>query len=305
MAQATPTTSVPRDRVCVVTGATRGIGRATAISLAKLGAQVVVVGRDSARMDEVRREADRAGNSGVSCVRADFASLVSVRRAAEEIAHRWPAIHVLVNNAGVNAGRRQLSADGFELTFAVNHLAPFLLTSLLVPALTTGAPSRIVNVASVFAHVGRIDLDDIMFERRRYSSTRAYNQSKLANAMFTMELAARLDGSGVFVNCVAPGLVATDLMREHWWFKPRWLRSLWSRWLLAPEEAAARVVRAATSEALDGVTGKCFAATLRPVSFPRRSHDVELRRGLWDLSTSLTSLKSFGGASRASASRGA
>jgi NAD(P)-dependent dehydrogenase (short-subunit alcohol dehydrogenase family) len=305
MAQATPTTSVSADRVCVVTGATRGIGRATAISLAKLGAQVVVVGRDSARMDEVRREADRAGNSGVSCVHADFASLVSVRRAAEGIAHRWPAIHVLVNNAGINAGRRQLSADGFELTFAVNHLAPFLLTSLLVPALTAGAPSRIVNVASVFAHVGRIDLDDIMFERRRYASTRAYNQSKLANAMFTMELAVRLDGSGVFVNCVAPGLVATDLMREHWWFKPRWLRSLWSRWLLSPEEAAARVVRVATSDALGGITGKCFAATLRPVSFPRRAYDAKLRRALWDLSTSLTSLKSFSGASRASASRGA
>ncbi len=243
-------------------------------------------------MDEVRHEAARAGNSGVAAVRADFASLASVRHAAEEIAHHWPAIHVLVNNAGINAGRRQLSVDGFELTFAVNHLAPFLLTSLLVPTLTAGAPSRIVNVTSVFAHAGRLDLDDIMFERRRFTSTGAYNQSKLANAMFTRELAARLDGSGVFVNCVAPGLVATDLMREHWWFKPRWLRWLWSTWLLSPEEAAARVARVATSEALDGVTGQCFAATLRPVSLPRRARDAELRRGLWDLSTSLTSIES-------------
>jgi len=289
MSQATPTTSVLRDRVSVVTGATRGIGRATAISLAKLGAQVVVVGRDSARMDDVRLEAGRAGNADVYCVRADFASLASVRRAAEEIAHRWPAIHVLINNAGINAGRRQVSADGFELTFAVNHLAPFLLTSLLVPALTTGAPSRIVNVTSVFAHVGALDVNDIMFERRRYSSTRAYNQSRLSTAMFTVELAERLAAARIAVNCVSPGLVATDLMREHWWFKPSWLRSLWSGWLLSPDEAAERVVRVATSEALDGVSGKCFAAALRPVSLPRRAHDGAVRRALWDLSESLTS----------------
>ena len=294
-----------RDRVCVVTGATRGIGRATAIALAKLGEQVVVVGRDAARLDEVRREADRAAHADLSCVRADFASLASVRRAADEIAQRWPAIHVLVNNAGINAGRRQLSADGFELTFAVNHLAPFLLTSLRVPALAAGAPSRIVNVTSVFAHVGRIDVEDVMFERRRYSSTRAYNQSKLATAMFTMELANRLTRSGIGVNCVSPGLVATDLMREHWWFHPKWLRALWSRWLLSPEAAAARVVRVATSEALDGVSGKCFAATLRPVSFPRRARDAMQRRALWDLSATLTNAELATPASLANAPSGA
>ena len=305
MPQATPTTSVLRDRVCVVTGATRGIGRATALLLAKLGAQVVVVGRDAARMDEVRREAARAGYADVDCVIADFASLASVRRAAGEIARRWPAIHVLVNNAGINAGRRQVSVDGFELTFAVNHLAPFLLTSLLVPALTTGAPSRIVNVTSVFAHVGGLDVDDVMFERRRYSSTRAYNQSKLATVMFTMELAERVAGSAIAVNCVSPGLVATDLMREHWWFQPRWLRSLWSGWLLSPEDAAERVIRVATSQSLDGVSGKCFAATLRPVSLPRRARDAAVRRALWDLSVRLTNAESASHAARASAPRGA
>ena len=280
--------SVPENRVCVVTGATRGIGRATAISLAKRGAQVVLVGRDEARLDEVRREAERASDSRVAWVRADFASLESVRHAAEEIAHRWPALHLLVNNAGMNAGQRRASAQGYELTFAVNHLAPFLLTTLLTPALTAGAPSRVVNVSSVFAHFGRLDIDDVMFERRRYSSTRAYNQSKLANAMFTMELAARLEGSGVSANCVAPGLVATDLMREHWWFGPRWLRPLWSSWLLSPDAAAARVVQVATSEALDGVTGECFAASLRPVALPRQARNAATRRALWDLSARLT-----------------
>lgn len=305
MPQAAPTTSMSRDRVCVVTGATRGIGRATALALAKLGAQVVIVGRDADRMDELRREAERAANAGLSCIQADFASLASVRAAAEEIVHRWSAIHVLVNNAGINAGRRQVSADGFELTFAVNHLAPFLLTSLLAPVLAAGAPSRIVNVTSVFAHVAGVDVDDIMFERRRYSSTRAYNQSKLSTVMFTMELAERLASSGIAVNCVSPGLVATDLMREHWWFRPRWLRALWSGWLRSPEDAAARVVRVATSEALNGVTGSCFAATLRPVSFPRQARDAVLRRALWDLSVRLTNAEVVVPASRASAPDGA
>ena len=283
--------SVRANSVCVVTGATRGIGRATAISLARRGAQVVLVGRDEARLDEVRREAERASSSHVSCVRADFASLESVRLAAEEIARRWPALHVLVNNAGLNAGHRRASAEGYELTFAVNHLAPFLLTTLLLPGLTAGAPSRIVNVTSVFAHFGRLDLSDVMFERRRYSSTRAYNQSKLANVMFTTELAARLAGTGVSANCVAPGLVATDLMREHWWFGPRWLRPLWSSWLLSPDAAAARVAQVAASEELAGVTGKCFAATLRPIAIPRRALDADARRALWDLSAALTAIE--------------
>jgi len=254
-------------------------------------------------MDEVRRDADRTGTADVYSIRADFASLTSVRRAASEIAKRWPAIHVLINNAGTNAGRRQVSADGFELTFAVNHLAPFLLTTLLVPSLAAGAPSRIVNVTSVFAHLGEVEVKDIMFERRRYSSTRAYNQSKLSTAMFTIELADRLAGAGIAVNCVSPGLVATDLMREHWWFQPRWLRSLWSTWLLSPQNAAERVVRVATSEALDGVSGKCFAATLRPVSLPRRARDAAVRQALWDLSASLTNAESVSPALRASESR--
>ena len=195
MSQPAAGTSVSRDRVCVVTGATRGIGRATAIALAKLGEQVVVVGRDAARLDEVRREADRAAHADLSCVRADFASLASVRRAADEIAQRWPAIHVLVNNAGINAGRRQLSADGFELTFAVNHLAPFLLTSLLTPALASGAPSRVVNVTSVFAHVGvlqELEANNIPVDRLAGVSVGAVAATIYASGMDGHELADRL-----------------------------------------------------------------------------------------------------------------
>jgi len=281
-------------RVCVVTGATRGIGRATAMQLARLGADVVIVGRDEARLDAVRIEAKHAaGNERVHCVRADFASLASVRLAGQEIAQRWPAIHVLVNNAGVNTARRTTSADGYEMTFAVNHLAPFLLTALLVPALTAGAvardaPSRIVNVASVFAHFGWLSLADPMFERRRYGSTQAYNQSKLANIVYTIELAARLERSGITVNCVSPGLVATDLLREHAWFAARWLRGLWERVLLSPDQAAARIVRVATSDALSGMTGQCFAGSARPIAVPGRASDPDTRRRFWELSTALT-----------------
>ena len=183
-----------------MTGATRGIGRATALRFAQRGADVVLVARDERRLDALRLEARAANNDRVFWVRADFASLASVRGAAEEIAHRWPAIHVLVNNAGVNSARRAASADGHEMTYAVNHLAPFLLTTLLVPALARAAPSRIVEVTSIFAHLGRVDFDDPMFARRRYNSTSAYTQSKLANAMSSIELTgasapARIDAA--------------------------------------------------------------------------------------------------------------
>lgn len=270
-----------------MTGATRGIGRATAMGLARLGATVVMVGRDDRRLDEARIEAKReTGNERVYWVHADFASLASVRLAAEEIAHQWSAIDVLINNAGINSARRVMSTDGYEMTLAVNHLAPFLLTILLVPALARGAPSRVVNVTSVFAHFGRVNVDDLMFERRFYTSTRAYNQSKLANVMFTIELATRVERVGIAVNCVSPGLVATDLMREHAWSSIAW--PITRRILRTPEQAASRVVRVASSEAVAGATGQCFGASEHSISAPRRAQNADVRRRLWDVSAKLT-----------------
>jgi NAD(P)-dependent dehydrogenase (short-subunit alcohol dehydrogenase family) len=249
---------------------------------------VVIVGRDEQRLDATRAELQRlTSNSRVFWVHADFASLASVRGAAEEVSHRWPAIQILINNAGINSARRMESADGHELTFAVNHLAPFYLTTLLVPALARGVPARVVNVGSVFAFLGGLRLDDLMMTRRRYNATRAYTQSKLATMMFTLELAARLEGSGIAVNCVSPGLVATDLLREHW-YSVSWLRSLWGRTLMTPERAAARVVRTAMSETLAGVSGQCFAASEHPTFMPPRARDAESRKRLWDASVALT-----------------
>ncbi|HEX6533672.1 MAG TPA: SDR family oxidoreductase [Gemmatimonadaceae bacterium] len=277
-------------RVCLVTGATSGIGRATAIGLARLGGNVVLLCRDGARAeracDEVRRESEGAGagaGAGVSVVLVDLASFASIRAAAGEIARRFAAVHVLVNNAGVNLTRRAVSADGFEMTFAVNHLAPFLLTDLLLPLLRAGAPARIVNVTSKFERFGRIAFDDLQLARR-YSATRAYNQSKLANVLFTYELARRLEGTGVTANCVHPGLVATRLMRE--W--PAWMRALWGRFLLMPEKGAEGVVWLASTPAVEGVTGRYFEREGREARSSRRSYDGELRERLWRVSAEMT-----------------
>ena len=287
-----PPPSLLDGRVCVVTGANRGIGRATAAGLARLGATVVMVVRDArlgaAARDEVRRA---SGNERVSLAVADLASFASIRAAAADVVARHPAVHVLVHNAGVNLARRATSADGIETTLAVNHLAPFLLTDALLPALRRAAAesgeARVVTVTSMFAHFGRIAFDDLQ-GTRRYVGTLAYTQSKLANVLFTYELAARLAGTGISATCVDPGLVATDLLRDRLWWSPRWLRPLWDRLLLTAEQGAEASVRAASSPELRGVTGVCLDRRGRPVRTPRRSHDVAARQRLWRASAELT-----------------
>lgn len=286
-----------RGRVCLVTGANRGIGRATATGLARLGATVVMLARD-ARLAAAARDAvaGETGNRSVSVVAADLASFASVRAAAAEVRSRHEAVHVLVHNAGVNLARRAVSADGVELTLAVNHLAPFLLTHELLPLLRRGAAdggARVVTVTSEFERVGRIAFHNLQGERR-YVGLLAYTQSKLANALFTYELAARLDGTGVTANCVYPGLVATDLMRDRLWWSPRWLRALWGRVLLTPAEGARASLYAASAPALAGVTGRCFDDRGRPVRTSRRSRDVTARARLWRVSEALTGVSADG-----------
>lgn len=277
-----------RGRICLVTGANRGLGKATALGLARQGARLVLLGRDAARVaaasEEIRRT---SGNPDVSSVVADLGSLDSVRRAAEEIAHRFHAIHVLVNNAGVNLGRRVISPDGIEMTFAVNHVGPFLLTNLLIPQLRAGAPSRVVNVTSWFERFGRIDFSDIRGTRRRYGALRAYYRSKLANVLFTYELAERLQGSGITVNCVDPGLAVTDLLRDRAWWKA-WLKPLWRAVLSSPDAAARGVIHAASAPELRTVTGRCFGMRGRPKRTSRRSYDEAARARLWRVTADLT-----------------
>jgi len=270
-------------RVCLVTGASSGLGLATTMGLARLGATVVMLCRNIDRGSTARdRVRDESGNRNVSLVIADLASLELVRRAAADIARDHPRLHVLVNNAGIQARHRRVTVDGFDETFAVNHLAPFLLTSLLVPLLRKGTPARVVMVASQVERMGRIHFDDLQLERG-YGPVRAYAQSKLANIMFTYELATRLTGSGVTANCLHPGYVNTGLMRE----SPDWMRALWRPFLPNADRRADTAVYLASAPEVATVTGGYFERC-RPARSSRRSHDAAARRRLWEMSVALT-----------------
>ena len=282
-----------RGRVCLVTGASRGLGKETALGLARLGATVLLLARDE-RLGNAAAEdvATRSRNPNVAVVVADLASFANIRAAAAELRERYTALHVLVHNAGVNSARRKLSADGIELTLAVNHLAPFLLTHELLPSLRRAGEesgARVVTVSSMFERFGRFDFDDPQGERR-WIGPLAYSQSKLANVLFTFELAERLAGTGITANCVDPGLVATDLMREHVLFRPRWLKAVWGRVLSTPERGARAAVYAASAPDLASVTGRCFDRRGREIRTSRRSRTPAMRERVWQLSERLTGL---------------
>jgi NAD(P)-dependent dehydrogenase (short-subunit alcohol dehydrogenase family) len=256
--------------VCVVTGASRGIGRATADALARRGATVVTLGRDPSR-------------STIAC---DLGSFASIRAAAAEVSARWPRVDLLVNNAGVQHVHRTLSVDGIEATLAVNHLAPFLLTRLLLARLEAAPSARVVTVSSSLARWGRIAFDDLQ-GARRYDGTRAYLQSKLANIMFTVSLAERLTGSSVSAVCVYPGLVATDLLRERWWWRAAWLRPLWRAIFLRPEDAAEAVLHAATAQLPPANPPCCFTLGGRRVAAPPPTRNAQTLRRLWNETANL------------------
>jgi len=201
-------------RVCVVTGANTGIGKATALGLARMGATVVMICRNRARGEAAQTEVQRVASAPVDLFRADLSSQAEVRQVADDIRARYAHIHVLIHNAGLQLPQRALSVDGIEMTLAVNHGAPFLLTYCLLDALKSGAPSRIVVISSLVHRWGSIDFDDLHLERG-YTMDRAYFRSKLCNVLFTRELARRLSGSGVTANSLEPGLVKTDFARVY------------------------------------------------------------------------------------------
>ncbi len=276
-----------------MTGASSGLGRATALGLARLGATVVMMVRDLARGERVREDLRReSGNDDIALVRVDLASLASVREAAAEIASRFPRLHVLVNNAGVHAMRRGASADGFDRTLAVNHLGPFLLTLMLVPRLRAAAPSRVIIVTSVFERFGRFDrIDPDAFRVERAPGPfRAYFRSKLANLLFAFELARRLDGTGVSVHPVHPGLVATSLMRD----LPSWMRASYE-WLLASPDEGARALVTLASSPLPARTGAPYVGPHgRTARASRRARDTALAARLWDVSVDVTGAPEIG-----------
>ncbi|MGH7899542.1 MAG: SDR family oxidoreductase [Candidatus Binatia bacterium] len=275
-----------RDKTCMITGATSGIGRAAAIEIARLGARLIVVGRDRERGEAALREIrDRSGNGDVELLLADLSSQQSIRALAGELLARDRPLHVLVNNAGIFALRRSLTVDGIESVFAVNHLGYFLLTNLLLDRLKRSAPARIVNVASDAHAWGAIDFDDLGGERR-YGWMRIYGRSKLANILFTYELARRLAGSGVTVNCLHPGAVATRLGAQNGAIA-RFLIGLLRPFLRMPEAGADTIVHLAASPELDGVTGKYFVDR-REGRSSRESRDGAVARRLWEVSAEMT-----------------
>ena len=274
-------------RVCVVTGATRGIGRATADGLARLGATVVLVARRKVDGENVSQEITGTTGSPTAVVAADLSSQASIRSAAEEIGARFSRVHVLINNAGIITRRREVTADGIELQFAVNHLAYFLLTNLLLEPLRAAAPSRIVNVSSG-AHSGAtLDFDDLQSERK-YSAVGVYSRTKLANILFTYELARRLQGTGVTANCLHPGVVGTKLLADYMGV-PVAGGALARTFGSSPEEGAATSIYLATAPELENVSGKYFEGR-RERRSSRESYDEAAARRLWDVSERLTGL---------------
>ncbi len=275
-------------KVCLITGGNSGIGKATALGLANMGATVVVVGRDRGRTEAAVTEIEaESGNESVGLLLADLSSRESIRRLAEDFKGRYERLHVLINNAGVFLSKRTLTVDGIETTFAINYLAPFLLTNLLLDVLKASAPARILNVTSSAERSGIIDFDDLQ-GAREHGGIRAYNRSKLAMVLFTYELARRLEGTGVTVNCLHPGVVATNLGRGNGGFFG-FLTRLMRPFISSPEKGAETSIYLASSPEVEGVSGKYFAKKAETRS-SERSYDEETGRRLWQVSGKLTKL---------------
>ena len=283
---------VMRGRICAVTGATSGIGAVTAVELAARGATVIGIGRDKNRCAS-REQAIRAqtGNPNVTFYVADLSSQLQVREVARRILDDYPHLHVLVNNVGGIFPTMVRSGDGIEMTFALNHLAPFLLTSLLLDRLKASAPARIIVVASA-SHAGAtLDLARLDGPPG-VGGRRTYGQSKLANLYFTYELARRLTGTGVTVNAVHPGVVASNFGRSAPGIVGRLMAGamlIGSVFSINVEEGAQTSVYLATSPEVEGVTGKYFTKS-RPVESSPASHDAVMARQLWDVSLAMTGL---------------
>src|SRR5437667_4087224 len=277
-------------KICLITGGNSGIGKATAIGLAKMGATVVIVSRSREKGEmAVNDIIGKSGNKNEEMINADMYYQESIRQLADEFKAEHKKIHLLINNAGVYLTKRTTTPDGFESTFAVNHLGPFLLTSLLLDILKASAPSRIVNVTSD-AHKGaRVNFDDLQGERK-FSGWQAYGQSKLAMILYTRGLAKKLEGTGVTVNSAHPGVVRTNFAKNNGGLVMLGFRFL-GMFFISPESAAKRILYVATSPDLEGVTGKYFTK-MHEVKSSQESYDDDSARRLWQISEQLTHLSS-------------
>jgi NAD(P)-dependent dehydrogenase (short-subunit alcohol dehydrogenase family) len=276
-------------KTVLITGATNGIGKAAALELAKQGATVVIVGRDKTKTEAVTIELRSAsGNKNVEYLLADLSSQASIHKLAEDFKTKHSRLDVLINNAGGFFDTRKTTVDGLEYTFAFNHLGYFLLTHLLLDVLKASTPSRIINVSSSAQGLARLDLDDLQSEKN-YGGLTAYNLSKLANVMFTYELAKRLKGTGVTVNTLHPGVVKTGFASDSSGFMGFFFGLVKRFAGLTPEQGADTVVYLAMSPEVKDVTGTYFhkrkAQKTNPVSY-----DASANKRLWAESARLVKL---------------
>jgi retinol dehydrogenase-12 len=275
-----------QEKIMIVTGATGGIGLITARELAATGAKVVLVGRSAARLaDAVALITQQTSDAQLDTIQADLSSQAEVCAVADTIKRRYDHIDVLINNAGAYYTTHQLSVDGIEMTWALNHMAPFLLTTQLLDLLRASAPARIITVASAAHQGATIDFDDLE-GKKRFSGWKAYGQSKLANIMFTYELANRLLESDVTANCLHPGFVATGFAQNNAGWFAKFFAVMQRYMAITPEQGAETSIFLARSDSVVTTTGRYFDKC-KPVPSSKVSYDVTTQRRLWQLSQNM------------------
>ncbi len=268
----------------LMTGGNSGIGLVASVELARLGAEVVLACRDSDKTTQALAEINTVSQVEAVNLPVDLASFTSVRALAAAVQARYDRLDVLINNAGTFPGKQRLTDDGYEMQIGVNHLAPFLLTNLLLDVLKSSAPARIVTVSSTLHKKGAIDFDAFK-GMEKYNAQTAYNQSKLANVLFGVELAKRLAGTGVTSNVLHPGAVATDIVRDLPWL----VRKIIGLMFMAPEKGARTTVMLASDASLAEVTGSYYDQGERADASPL-ADDAALREQLWDVSAAAVGL---------------
>jgi NAD(P)-dependent dehydrogenase (short-subunit alcohol dehydrogenase family) len=274
-----------QDKTILITGATSGIGYETALGLAAAGAHLVLTTRDLIKGNTIRKTIiDKTGNSKIDLIECNLDDLSSVRKAAGEYKQRFNKLHILINNAGIWETKRKESKNGIELTFAVNHLAPFLLTNLLLDHIKASAPARIINLASAAHKMGSIHFDDIE-GKKSCSSMKSYGQSKLCSILFTKKLSEMLKGNNVTVNCLHPGVVATHLFDK----MPAWLLIPFKWIFISPVKGAETSIYLATSDEVNNISGQYFAKK-KVISSNKESCDLLIAEKLWDLSIEYTKI---------------
>jgi len=273
-------------KICLVTGATAGIGKVTATELAAQGAELIITGRNQEKTENtVKQIKSKTGNDAVQYLLADFSDLQQVRELAAAFKESYARLDVLINNAGAFFNTRQETPYGVEMTFLVNHLAPFLLTTLLLDTLQTSSSARIVTVSSDAHRQDKMNFDDLGF-KKGYFGMKAYARSKLANILFTYELARRLANTDVSVNVLHPGHVATDIWKTSFSLIGPLLKWVIGLFALNPEQGADNSIYLVSSQAVEGITGRYFIKR-EPAQSSQISNDEKVAQRLWELSENL------------------